>query len=136
MTEKSRGVRIGNEAFDTLSASAKVHPLRNQLILEPLPWPFSKTIEVVYQGRPIRGKVLAAGPGKYPKIYNGPKGKRSKSWDSKHFRPCDVKVGDIVQLNNITEADGTIDGMLFPTFRWGSKECVVCTEDDVAGVET
>lgn len=133
--EKSRGVRIGNEAYDSIPASAQVRPLRNQLILEPLPWPFSKTIEVVYEGRPIRGKVLAAGKGTYSKKYDGPKGKRSKSWDSKHFRPCDVKVGDIVQLNNITEDDGRIDGMLFQTFRWGNKDCVICTEDDVTGIE-
>src|SRR5271155_331673 len=127
------GTRIGNECWDTVSAQAKIKPLRNQLILEPLPWPFSETIEVVYTRRPLRGKVLAAGKGTYPKRYDGPKGKRTKSWDAKHFRPCDVKVGDIVQLNNITEADGSIDGMLFQTFRWGNKECVVCSEDDVTG---
>lgn len=130
-----RGARIGNECFDSVPAGTKLKPLRNQIILEPIPWPFSDIIEVAYKGRPIRGKVLAAGPGTYPKRYNGPKGKRSKSWDSKYFRPCDVKVGDVVQLNNITESDGSIDGMLFQTFRWGNKECTVCTEDDVTVIE-
>jgi hypothetical protein len=130
-----RGARIGNECFDSIPGHFKVKPLRNQIVIEPIPWPFSDVIEVMYSGRPIRGKVLAAGPGTYPKRYNGPKGKRSKSWDSKYFRPCDVKVGDTVQLNNITEADGSIDGMLFQTFRWGNKECTICTEDDVTVIE-
>src|SRR5271168_3062772 len=91
------GKRIGNECFDAIPVTSKVRPLRDQLIVEPLPWPFSDVIEVVYTGRPLRGKVLAAGPGCYEKRYNGPKGKRTKMWDAKSFRPCDVKVGDVVQ---------------------------------------
>lgn len=128
--EHSQGVRLGNECFDAISATAKVKPLKNRLVIEPIPWPFSDIIDVVYTGRPLRGKVLAAGKGTYPKRYNGPKGKRSKSWDSQYFRPCDVKVGDIVQIGGLELA-----GYLFQTFRWGNKECVLCTEDDVTVIE-
>ncbi len=131
MSDVSRGTRIGNETFDAIPQSAKVRPLHDQIVLEPLPWPFSDVLEVVYSGRPLRGKVRAVGPGVYEKKYNGPKGKRTKSWDSKHLRPCDVKVGDIVQLGGLS-----IDGYLFQTFRWGNKEMVICRENDVTGIET
>jgi hypothetical protein len=109
--------------------------LRDQIIVEPIPWPFSEIIEVVYTGRPLRGRVLAVGPGHYRKIYNGRKGQRTKSWDSRYFTPCDVKVGDIVQLGGITEEDGRLDGFLFQTVRWGNKECVICRENDITGIE-
>ena len=125
------GVRIGNESLDSIPQSAKIRPLRDQIVVEPIPWPFSDTIEVVYQGRPLRGKVKAVGPGLYPRRYNGPKGQRTKSWDSKAFRPCDVKVGDVVQLGGLS-----LQGYLFPTFRWGGIEHVVCREADVTGIET
>jgi len=128
--EQSQGVRLGNETFDAISANAKVRPLRDQIIIEPIPWPFSDIIEVIYTGRALRGKVRAVGPGVYEKKYNGPKGKRSQSWESKHLRPCDVKVGDIVQLGGLG-----IGGYLFQTFRWGNKEMVIARENDVTGIE-
>jgi hypothetical protein len=73
--------------------------------------------------------VLAVGPGHYQKKYDGPKGKRTKSWDSKHFTPCDVRVGDVVDLGGLE-----IDGYLFTRVIWGSRDCVVCREADVAAV--
>lgn len=124
------GVRLGNECFDSLPASAKLRPLRDQIIVEPIPWPFSEIIEVVYTGRPLRGRVLAVGPGHYRKLYDGRKGQRTKSWDSRHFTPCDVKVGDIVQLGGLD-----LGGYLFQTVRWGDRECVICREADVTGIE-
>lgn len=127
---EDRGVRLGNECWDAIPESARVRPLRDQVILEPIPWPFSETIDVVYTGRPLRGKVKAIGPGIYPKVYNGPKGRRTKSWDSKAFRPCDVKVGDIVQLGGLS-----IKGYLFQTFRWGNVEHVICREGDITCIE-
>ena len=129
------GTRIGHESAYSLPASATLKPLRDQLICEELPWPFSSTIEVAYQGRPLRGKVLAAGKGHYPTRYNGPKGKRTKSWSSKQFLPCDVKVGDVIQVGGITEDDGRIDGYLFQSFRWGNKKVFVCSERDVTVIE-
>jgi hypothetical protein len=131
MTTISSGTRVGNESFDAIPQSATIRPLRDQIILEPLPWPFSDTLEVVYNGRPLRGKVRAIGPGVYPLRYNGPKGKRTKSWRSTQFRPCDVKVGDIVQIGGLS-----LGGYLFQTFRWGDKTMVICREEDVTGVES
>lgn len=118
-----RGVRLGNELLEFIPAKAKIRPLRDVIIVEPLP--ANDTIRID-AWKPIRGKVLATGPGCYPKRYDGPKGKRTKSWDSKAFRPCDVRVGDVVELGG-----KEIGGYLFTTLRWGSKEVVVCREEDV-----
>jgi len=131
MNAQVRGERLGNECFDSLPAQAHLRPLRDQIIVEPIPWPFSDIIEVAYTGRALRGIVRAVGPGHYRRLYDGPKGKRSKSWDSKYFTPCDVKVGDTVQLGGLG-----IGGYLFQSFRWGGKEMVVCRENDITGIET
>ena len=122
-------MRVGHESLYSLPASAKLRPLRDQIIVEPIDWNPSSFIEVVYSGRPVQGRVLAIGPGTYPKRYNGAKGARTKSWDSCVFRPTEVKVGDLVQLGGLE-----IQGYLFTAFRWGDREVIVCREEDVAGV--
>lgn len=122
-----RGVRLGNETFDSIPADCHIRPLRDQIILEPLDWEPSKIIAVAYSGKPLRGIVRAIGPGRYPIKYNGPKGKRTKMWEAKHFRPCDVKIGDVVELGGLE-----LRGYLFMTIRWGMTEMVVCREEDVA----
>ncbi len=126
-TYDNGGLRIGNETNTFIAASANVRPLRDQIVIEPLQWKPSTIIAVEWHGKPLRGVVRAVGPGCYPKKYDGPKGKRTKSWDSKHFRPCDVKVGDVVELGGLE-----IRGYLFTTFMWGTTECVICREADVA----
>jgi hypothetical protein len=124
------GTRVGNETITCLAAEDKIRPLRDQIILEPIPWPFSDIFEVVYTGRALRGIVRAIGPGVYEKRYNGRKGVRTKSWDSNVYKPTEVKVGDIVQLGGLG-----IGGYLFTTFRWGDRDCVICSERDVTVVE-
>lgn len=121
------GVRIGNEANVFVPADARIRPLRDQIVVEPLQWQPSKIIAVEWHGKPLRGIVRAVGPGHYPKRYDGPKGKRTKSWDSKAFQPCDVKVGDVVELGGLE-----LRGYLHMTINWGGKECVLCREADVA----
>lgn len=125
----SMGTRVGNEVLDFVSDQETIRPLRDVIIVEPLEMDHGTSLHVVYRGKALRGTVVAVGPGVYPKKYDGPKGKRSKSWDSKHFRPCDVKVGDVVDLGG-----GEIGGYLFQTIRWGTKEVVMCREQDVAVV--
>lgn len=109
--------------------------MRDTIIVEPLEWEPSKIVAVAYSGKPLRGRVLAVGPGRHPIKYDGPKGKRTKSWESKAFLPCDVKVGDVVELGSIKEEDGRIDGYLFQTFRWGRKEVILCREPDVTLID-
>ena len=125
----STGRRLGNETITGIRADEYLRPLRDQIVLEPLPLDLGTRLTVVYSGKPVRGRVLAVGPGTYPKRYNGPKGHRSKSWDSKAFRPCDLKPGDIVDIGGLE-----INGYLHMTVRWGDREVVVCREEDVACV--
>ena len=117
-------------APDVVSAGETLRPIRDGLLVEPLDFEPSKILDIVRFGRPLRGKVKAVGPGIYPKRYNGPKGVRTKSWDSKAFRPCDVKVGDTVQLGGLA-----LGGYLFQTFMWGTKKHVICSERDVTAIE-
>lgn len=119
--------RIGNESNAYVPAEAKIRPLRDQIILEPLDWEPSKLIRVVYGGKPLRGRVLAVGPGLYRRKYDGPKGKRTKSWLGKHFQPTTVQVGDVVELGGLE-----LRGYLFQTILWGTKTVVICREADVA----
>ena len=121
---EDRGVRIGNEMLAFVGKDERIRPLRDHIVVEPLP--ANPTI-IIDSWRPIRGIVRAAGRGHYPKIYDGRKGQRSKSWDSKAFLPTEVKVGDTVELGG-----KELKGYLHPTIRWGEKEMVVCTERDVA----
>lgn len=122
-----RGVRVGNELLACIRADEQIRPLRDQIVVEPLPLDHGTSLSVVYGGKPVRGRILAVGPGVYPKRYNGRKGQRTKSWDSKHFRPCDLKVGDIVDLGGLE-----LGGYLFPRVLWGDKDVVICREEDVA----
>jgi hypothetical protein len=132
-----RGHRVGNETITHVPGNARIRPLRDQIILEPLEWQPSKIIAVAYSGKPLRGVVRAVGPGCYRLQYqdtqtglwsfNVPKGRRKAMRPSKLFRPCDVKVGDIVELGGLE-----LRGYLFQTFWWGQIEMVLCREEDVA----
>lgn len=136
------GVRMGNETNTFVPAQSRVRPIRDQIVVEPLQWKPSKIIAVEWHGKPLRGIVRAAGPGRYliqyasgpphalewhPVHHPPPKGKRTASRESKIFRPCDVKVGDIVEFGGLE-----IRGYLWTTFVWGAVECVLCREEDVA----
>lgn len=120
-----RGVRIGNESLTFVGARERIRPLRDQIIVEPLPP--NPLLELPW--KPIRGVVLAVGPGVHPKRYDRPKGSRRRSWDSKAFRPCDVRVGDTVELGG-----KEIGGYLHTTIRWGAREVLLVREEDVAVV--
>lgn len=124
------GVRIGHETLDSVAATEDIRPLRDRIVLEVLDFEPSAIIKVVYTGRPLRGRVLRVGPGTYPKRYNGRKGERTQSWDSKAFRACDVREGDVVELGGLE-----LEGYLHQSFRWGDKTVVMCREEDVAMVD-
>jgi hypothetical protein len=131
MNAQVSGSRIGHETYDSIPAYVKLRPIHDKLIVEPIPYPFSEIIEVAYSGRPLRGRVLAAGPGRFPIKYNGPKGKRTKSWESRVFRPNEVKVGDIIQIGG-----REIGGYLNLMFQWGDRQVFQCREEDVTVVES
>jgi hypothetical protein len=134
----SPGIRIGNELNAFIPADAPIRCLRDQMIVEPLDWRPSKIIIVAgYQGKPLRGIVRVIGPGCYLIEYQDsmtgrwgfdiPKGRRKAMRSSNIFRPCDVKVGDLVEFGGLENG-----GFLHPTIMWGNKEYVLCREEDVA----
>lgn len=125
----SPGTRIKDRLNCIVGEHETIRCLRDNMIVEPLDWTPSKLIIIAYGGEPLRGIVRAIGPGVYPKRYNGRKGQRTKSWDSKGFRPCDIRVGDLVEFGGLE-----LRGFLHPTILWGTKEMVLCREEDVCGV--
>lgn len=136
----SPGTRIGNELNVFLAADTKLRCIGDRIIVEPLDWKPSNIIFIAgYEGKPLRGTVRVVGPGCYPLQYQDsltghwsfsvPKGRRKAMRPSKAFRPCDVKVGDIVEFGGLE-----IGGFLHPTIMWGNKEMVLCREEDVAAI--
>jgi len=126
------GIRLRRKRVDVILATETIRPLRDQIVVKPLPWepsPYlkSKGVEIVWQGGVLRGEVLAVGPGHYPKQYNKD---RSKCWDSKTFQPTDIKVGDIVELGGL-EIHG-YDHWLH--IQWGTDTVIIAREADVTGI--
>lgn len=108
----------------------KLRMLRDYMAVEPLDTLYSSIIDVILITKPMKGIVKAIGPGHYPKVYNHPdKAKRTKMWESKHFQPTEVKVGDIVELGGLQYG-----GYSFQTFYWGDTLHLICREADVVGI--
>lgn len=126
------GARSGGETLTFVPAEAKLRPLRDQLIIEPLDVVHSRHILIADRSKPLRGRVLAAGPGKYAVRYDHPeKHKRTKVMQTQRFVPTEVKVGDLVELGG-----AEIGGYAFEGFYWGDKYAICCTERDVCGIVT
>jgi len=126
-----RGATLGGETLTYVPASQNIRPLRDHLILEPTSEAQSRYIEVIMAVQPLEGKVLAVGPGDHPYHYDhSEKHKRTKSWQiSTDYLKTQVKVGDTVKLG-----DGEISNNGFQRFWWGDKLCLICREQDIAGV--
>lgn len=132
------GVRIGRKRIDVIPKEATIRPLRDQIVVKPLPWepsPYLKSLgmEIVWHGGVLRGQVLAVGPGIRRNIHrHGVKdGKPFHTvHESKHLTPCDVKVNDIVELGGL-EVHG-YDHWL--TVQWGNDKVIIASERDVTGV--
>ena len=126
-----RGGALEIKCGTSLSASVTLTPLFDNIILESLPTFFSEIIEVIHGIKPLKGKVIAVGPGHYPKKYDHQeKHKRTRMWYSKRFQPSTIKVGEIVQLGGLN-----FGGYNFETFYWGKRLCLSCREADVIGIE-
>lgn len=112
---------------------SQLRMLGDRILLKPLAWEPSKIIEVVRHGRPLRGVVMAIGPGIHPvsKRVNQANGKRRVEY-SRRFRPCEVKVGDTVELGGLNIFDGK--GYDFPEVIVGNETMLICTERDVCVV--
>ncbi len=135
----SRSAEISHKTRTYVPATAKLRPLRDVMIVEPLDGNLSAIIHVINECKPVRGIVRAIGPGVYPFVYldsNGdrlPDHRRSgrkKLTNSPTFVPTTVKVGDTVNLGGLEQ-----NGYSFDTFYHGEKLMLMCREADVAGVE-
>ncbi len=105
----------------------------DKILVRPLKWEPSKLLEVVRHGRPVRGEIVAVGPGCNAKKYTRDHaGQKTGFKYSKHFRPTEVKVGDIVELGGIDIFDGT--GYAFTEVVVGNETMLICQEADVCGV--
>lgn len=82
-------------------------PLRDYLVVRPLDDAQAGLVQVVRDGRPRRGEVLAVGPGK-------------------GGGPLDVQVGDVVQFTDV---------MTYPTVYEDFTKLLIIQEADVCGVE-
>jgi hypothetical protein len=125
------GVRLKDKSLNFVQG--QIRPLREKLVIRPLSPALSQTIAADWNGEAVRGEVVAAGPGTYPRIHE--KGfKDGKPWrtvrDLAAFRPCDVKVGDIVQLGGME-----LGGYLWPHILINGIDHILCSEQDVAGIE-
>lgn len=82
--------------------SAKIRPLRDVLVIEPLPQNDGTLIEIpdTAKGPPMRGRVIAAGPGMKYRMTGG------EEWIPK----MDVSIGDVVQFG-LYAVDLEYDGL-------------------------
>lgn len=107
----------------------------DRILLRPLDWDASKTIIAIRHGRPVRGEVVAVGPGCYPNRYKtGQKDGKDyrKSYATKGFRPTEVKPGDIVELGGLNVFDGK--GYMYQEVVVGTELHLIVSEKDVACV--
>jgi co-chaperonin GroES (HSP10) len=128
---ENRGVRLHDKSLNFVTG--QIRPLREKIVLKPLPPALSQTIAADWNGEAVRGQVIAIGPGTHPRVHS--KGiKDGKPYrtvrDLKAFRPCDVKVGDIVHLGGME-----IGGYLWPHILIDGEDHILCSEQDVCGVE-
>lgn len=130
------GVRLHDKSLNFVSG--KVRPKEDWLIVKPLPPNLSQTIAANWNGEAVRGKVIAAGPGKYPNIHTkgfrpGKDGKPEQFRTvrkSKVFVPTEVKPGEVVQLGGMD-----IGGYLWKHLILDGEDHIWCMEADVCFVE-
>lgn len=121
----SPSAELTHQTTTYVPAEATLRPLRDVLIVEPFEHTLSAIIAVIHEEKPVRGIVKAAGPGCYPKRYNhAEKHRRTKVWDSRAFRPTEVRVGDTIEFG----------GFAFDSFYWGERLHLILREEDVCGI--
>jgi len=125
--------RCERETTDYLAPGETLRPLRDGIIVKVLPLKLSQTIHAEWAGSAVRGEIIAVGPGHYPNIHE--RGRTDgKDWrrvrQSSHFRPTEVKVGQIVHLGGMENG-----GYIWPKIYINHEEHVHATERDICGIE-
>ena len=118
------------QACEVIPPGQKLRPLRDVIILKPLPFEPSDSIETVRFGRPVRGKVVAVGPGHNPWKYKlNAEGQKAAMTRSNYFQPTTVQPGDEVELGGLNIYDG--QGYSFQEIMYEGETHLVCREADV-----
>ncbi len=125
----SEGVKLESKRHEVIGPSERLRPLRDQIVVRPLPWKPSRTIQIAGDSQRTlrRGTVVATGPGIHPWRYNAT---RTKRWESKAFRPTECKVGDVVELAGPTQDES----WMHPTVLIDNVLHVICRDEDVCGI--
>lgn len=113
--------------------NGKLRMLSDNILVRPLDWDTATKIIAIRFGDPVRGEVLAVGPGRHPicKRVKSSDGKKVTVHYSRRFQPTEVKPGDIVELGGLNVFDG--QGYPFPNrVIYNGVKCFICQERDVA----
>jgi hypothetical protein len=127
------GKRIVDTHPTTVSGVDNIRMLRDQILVRPTDAYESEHIIGIWNGAPTRGVIVKVGPGCYPNIHT--RGKRDgKDYrtikQSKHFRPTEVKPGQMVELGG-----REIGGYLFTQLLVDNVLHIICREQDVCFVD-
>jgi co-chaperonin GroES (HSP10) len=109
--------------------------LGDRILLKPLEWDTNTTIHAIRHGRPVRGEVIAIGPGLHPvskrtKLADG----RQRIDFAKRFQATEAKPGDVVELGGLNIFDGK--GYEFPEVIVNGVKHLIVTERDVCGIRS
>jgi co-chaperonin GroES (HSP10) len=126
----ARSAELSQSCNTYVAEGEQIRMRLDYLLVEPLDRDLSKVLQVVERTKPVRGRVIAAGPGTHPKVYDHPDKHKLKSFEySSRFLETQVKPGDLVELGGID-----IGGYSFPQIMYGDKKYLICRELDVSGV--
>lgn len=126
---EASGVTINRRTTDILPRGSQLRMLRDHILVKPLDWQPSRIVEIAGNVRkPLRGLVVAVGPGQRRRKYRfNEKGERIRVSEINGKQiPCDVKVGDTVELGGLE-----IGGYSFPEILIGNERHVIAQEADV-----
>lgn len=124
------GVQI-NQAVEWFPAGTVLRPTLDRVLIRVLPWNPSRRLKIVSNMRPIRGRVMAVGPGGWQKrYYLNKKGERHKVGETGRKQHMDLKVGDVVDVGGLE-----IRGYSFMEIMIGFERHIMCQEADVAIVD-
>ena len=125
-----RSAELSQDSRAYIAANEQIRMRLDYMLVEPLERDLSKTLAIVENTMPVRGRVIAIGPGTHPRVYDHPDKHKRKSFEySSRFLETQVKPGDLVELGGID-----IGGYSFPQIMYGDKKYLICRELDVSGV--
>ncbi len=117
--------------------NGRLRMLGDRILLRPLDWKASDIIIAIRHGRPVRGEVVAVGPGKWvTRIRTGKRDGKDyrKQYQTKVFQKTEVKPGDIVNIGGLNIFDGA-GYMAMLEVIVGTETLLIFQEADVCLVE-